>query len=60
VAKGDLAKGINELERAQKQTPARVRIHWDLLRAYINAGRTADAKREKDDIEKLGSTEARP
>jgi len=60
VARGDLAKGIDELERARNQTPERVRIHWDLLRAYTNAGRTGDAKREKDEIEKLGSTEARP
>lgn len=60
VAKGDLAKGIDELETARNQAPERVRIHWDLLRAYTSAARTADAKREKDEIEKLGSTEARP
>lgn len=60
VARGDLAKGINELETARNQTPGRVRIHWDLLRAYTSTGRTADAKREKDEIERLGSAEARP
>jgi predicted Zn-dependent protease len=60
VARGDLAKGINELETARNQTPGRVRIHWDLLRAYTSTGRTGDAKREKDEIERLGSGEARP
>jgi predicted Zn-dependent protease len=60
VAKGDLVRGINELEMAQNKSPERVRIHWDLLRAYTSTGRTADAKREKDEIERLGSAEARP
>jgi predicted Zn-dependent protease len=60
VARSDLSKGIVELERARSQTPDRVRIHWDLLRAYTAAGRAEDARREKDEIEKLGSSEARP
>jgi lipopolysaccharide biosynthesis regulator YciM len=60
VARGDLAKGISELETARKQTPGMVRIHWDLLRAYASSGRAQDAKKEKDEIEKLGSSETRP
>jgi len=60
VAKGDLAKGIAELETARRASPGRVRTHWDLLRAYSSAGRTEDARREKDEIEKLGSAETSP
>jgi predicted Zn-dependent protease len=53
VAKGDLAKGIHELEAARDRAPQKVRVRWDLLRAYSSAGRSDDAKREKDEIEKL-------
>jgi predicted Zn-dependent protease len=57
VAKGDLAAGIRELETAQDEAPQTVRIRWDLLRAYTSAGRSEDAKREKEDIEKLSNPE---
>src|SRR5262249_16435958 len=53
VAKGDLVEGTKELETARDKQPLTSRIHWDLLRAYTAAGRTEDAKREKDEIEKL-------
>ncbi len=53
VAKGDLAGGIHELESAEKAAPQLVRIRWDLLRAYTAAGRSDDAKHEKEEIEKL-------
>jgi tetratricopeptide (TPR) repeat protein len=55
VAKGDLAAGIRELETARDETPQTVRIRWDLLRAYTSAGRSDDAKREKEEIEKLSN-----
>lgn len=55
VAKNDAAGGILELETARQQDPETVRIHWDLLRAYTSAGRSEDAKREKEEIEKLSS-----
>ena len=55
VAKGDSTAGIRELEAAREQAPQTVRIHWDLLRAYTAAGRSEDAKREKEEIEKLSS-----
>ena len=55
VAKNDSAGGIRELESAREQSPETVRIHWDLLRAYTSAGRSEDAKREKEEIEKLSS-----
>ncbi|MGO9087234.1 MAG: tetratricopeptide repeat protein [Terriglobales bacterium] len=53
VAKGDLNRGIESLETSRKLRPATVRTHWDLLRAYTSAGRVEDAKREKEEIEKL-------
>jgi len=53
VAKGDTAGGIRELEIAEKNAPQMVRTHWDLLRAYTAAGRSNDATREKEEIEKL-------
>jgi len=58
VAKGDLERGIVALETARKLRPATVRTHWDLLRAYTSAGRVEDAKREKEEIEKLRRPDA--
>ncbi len=55
IAKEDRTTGIRELETAREQAPQTVRIHWDLLRAYTAAGRSEDAKREKEEIEKLSS-----
>lgn len=60
VAKGDVAGGIQELEKAREQIPERVRTHWDLLRAYSATGRTEDAKREKETIESLNAPSGRP
>ena len=60
VAKGEVEKGIAELELAEKLAPNTVRTHWDLLRAYSSAGRSQDAKREKETIEELSRPEARP
>jgi hypothetical protein len=53
VATGNLTEGIKELESARDEDPSTSPIHWDLLRAYTTAGRGGDAKREKDEIEKL-------
>ena len=53
VAKGELDHGIAALETSRKLRPATVRTRWDLLRAYTSAGRVEDARREKDEIEKL-------
>jgi tetratricopeptide (TPR) repeat protein len=55
IAKEDSTAGIRELETARDQAPQTVRIHWDLLRAYTAAGRSEDARREKEKIEKLSS-----
>ena len=60
VGKGDLAGGIRELETARQLAPDNLRIRWDLVRAYSAAGRDEDAKREKQEIEKLGQQAAKP
>jgi tetratricopeptide (TPR) repeat protein len=57
VASGELSAGIKELEMARGQAPQMVRIRWDLLRAYTAAGRGDDAKREKEEIERLSNRE---
>ncbi len=56
VAKEDLQGGMKELEAARDVDPMNSRIHWDLMRAYMSAGRTEDAKREKAEIEKLNQS----
>jgi tetratricopeptide (TPR) repeat protein len=53
VTKRNLVEGTKELEAAREDDPASSRIHWDLARAYASAGRAEDAKREKEEIEKL-------
>jgi tetratricopeptide (TPR) repeat protein len=58
VAKGDMAGGILHLEAARDHSPETVRIHWDLVRAYIAAGREQDATREKSEIERLSNQNA--
>jgi cytochrome c-type biogenesis protein CcmH/NrfG len=59
LAKSDAADGIKELETARDIDPDEVRAHWDLLRAYVAAGRTDDANREKQTIEKLNDAHVR-
>lgn len=57
---GDVEHSVPELETAQKLAPGSVRTHWDLLRAYSSAGRTADAKHQKEEIERLSRAEQAP
>ena len=57
-AKGDLAAALKEFEVSRDDDSLNTRIHWDLMRAYHAAGRTDDAKREKDEIEKLSRSES--
>lgn len=58
VAKSDLAGGIRELQIARDLDPPNSRVHWDLMRAYISAGRSEDAQREKQQIEQLNRPES--
>jgi tetratricopeptide (TPR) repeat protein len=57
-AKGDLAAALKEFEISRDDDSLNTRIHWDLMRAYNAAGRTDDAKREKDEIERLSRSES--
>ncbi len=41
------------LERAVKLQPRNETAHYNLMLAYRNAGRTADAQREKTELDKL-------
>jgi len=60
VATGALAEGLKELEIARNDDPLTSRIHWDLMRAYMSAGRTDDARNEKTEIEKLNRPAENP
>ncbi len=60
VAKGDLPRGIHELETARDQAPEMTRIRWELFRAYSAAGRSENARQEKEAIEKLTQPGATP
>ncbi|HME01127.1 MAG TPA: tetratricopeptide repeat protein [Terriglobia bacterium] len=53
VAKSDLPSAIRELETARDQEPEDLGIRWALFRAYTAMGRSAEAGKEKDAIEKL-------
>lgn len=53
AAQRDVPGAIRELEKAEQIAPQVVRTRFDLLRAYAAAGRTEDANREKEAIEKL-------
>jgi len=57
-AKGDLTAALKEFEVSRDDDSLNTRIHWDLMRAYNAAGRTDDAKREKDELEKLSRSES--
>ncbi len=48
VAKGRVAQGIADLERAVKEDAANLEAHLALATAYSTAGRKADARRERD------------
>jgi predicted Zn-dependent protease len=43
---------IADLEAAERQVPANVKVHFFLVEAYREAGRQADADREKAEFEK--------
>lgn len=60
LAKGETAEAIKPLETAKERAPDNVRIRWDLARAYAAVGRTEDAKREKQQLEKLNQQNGMP
>jgi predicted Zn-dependent protease len=54
---GDNAGAIRELELARQLAPERKKVLWALFRAYMAAGRQADADQIKSQIEKLKEAE---
>jgi tetratricopeptide (TPR) repeat protein len=58
VAKGDRPSAVREFEVARDQAPENVKIRWALFRAYTAMGRSEDAGKEKDAIEKLAQPPA--
>ncbi len=46
-------EAIALLERAVKLQPRNETAHYNLMMAYRNAGRAADAEREKAELDKL-------
>ena len=62
LAKGNAGDGMKELETAREIEPTVIRTHWDLLRAYLAAGRNEDADHEKHAIQKLSdrNSQSRP
>jgi tetratricopeptide (TPR) repeat protein len=52
IAKGNLAEAIHQLETAREQEPELTRVRSDLVRAYAAAGRTDDARKEKEVVQK--------
>jgi tetratricopeptide (TPR) repeat protein len=53
AAKGNIPAATHELETARDLAPEIMKIHWALYRAYGAAGRSDDAVKEKEAIEKL-------
>lgn len=57
LAGNNAAGAISELEAAARQMPANVNVHFFLAEAYRQAGRKADADREKSEFEKQKAQE---
>jgi len=53
IGKGNLSEGIAELETARTADLDMIRTHWDLLHAYVAAGRKDDVDREKQQVDRL-------
>ena len=53
LGSGEAAQAIPLLEKAVRLAPASEPAHYQLMLAYRNAGREADALREKGELDKL-------
>jgi cytochrome c-type biogenesis protein CcmH/NrfG len=56
VEKGDTARGIELLQKATKLAPADPSIRLSLARALISTGQKDAAKKELEELAKLGDT----
>jgi tetratricopeptide (TPR) repeat protein len=53
LSKIQTAKAVELLERAVAQAPRSEAARYNLMLAYRNAGRAADARKQKDELDKL-------
>ena len=53
VEKGNLSRGIAELEAGVKIAPDSPEMHFALARAYSQAGRTAEAEKARTEFRRL-------
>jgi tetratricopeptide (TPR) repeat protein len=58
VERGELERGIRELEQAVFLAPESAEVHFALARAYAKAGRDADAARERAEFARLEQARA--
>jgi tetratricopeptide (TPR) repeat protein len=58
VERGELQRGIAELEHAVLLAPESAEVHFALARAYARAGRDADAARERAEFARLEQARA--
>lgn len=54
VEKGDAARGVELLQMASKQAPQNSMIRFNLAKALVKTGKKDEAKKELDELAKLG------
>lgn len=54
VEKGDAGRGVELLEKASKQAPQNSMIRFNLAKALVKTGKKDEAKKELDELAKLG------
>ena len=55
LEEGDIPAAIRELETARRFAPNSPKVHFNLARAYLKADRTAEARQERAEFERLNS-----
>jgi len=55
LEEGDIPAAIRELETARRFAPNSPKVHFNLARAYLKADRTADARQERAEFERLNA-----
>ena len=55
LEEGDIPAAIRELETARQFAPNSPKVHFNLARAYLKAERTAEARQERAEFERLNA-----
>ena len=55
LEEGDIPAAIRELETARRLAPNSPKVHFNLARAYLKAERTAEARQERAEFERLNA-----